>query len=158
MSIRLPTQGDEPIRRRASVSLYSLVYCSRVAAGVDAAAVDRIIETSRRHNPTRGITGLLVVGSGIFFQWLEGPRDSVLELMALIESDSRHHSVVTLSTDEELDERLFGEWDMELASGDDIRIVLEDALEDAQTPASAKALRDMLEHLDSGGLDGIGQQ
>ena len=67
-------QGDEPGIGRALPPLYNLVYCSRATAGVDDAAVQRIVGTARRQNAIHGITGLLVFGSGIFFQWLEGPR------------------------------------------------------------------------------------
>ncbi|MEO8011028.1 MAG: BLUF domain-containing protein [Dokdonella sp.] len=84
MSMNVPSHGDEPMFGNTSPSLYNLVYCSRAADSIDGTEVDRIIESSRRHNPARGVTGLLVFGSGIFFQWLEGPRHSVLELMEVI--------------------------------------------------------------------------
>ena len=132
--------------------LYNVVYCSRASAGVDDAAVARIIDTSRRHNRERSITGLLVFGSGIFFQWLEGPREQVMQLMALLKTDSRHREVVPLSESEEVRERLFSDWDMERVSPDDIRDVLEDALESAEDPSNAKVLALLLEHLDSGQL------
>ena len=132
--------------------LYNVVYCSRASADVDDAAVARIIDTSRRHNRERGITGLLVFGSGIFFQWLEGPREQVTQLMALLKTDSRHREVVPLSESEELRERLFSDWDMERVSPDDIRDVLEDALESAEDPKHAEVLTLLLEHLDSGQL------
>ncbi len=148
MNIRLPTHGDEPGFGSTSAALYNVIYCSRAADGVDAKEVDRIIETSQRENVARGITGLLVFGSGIFFQWLEGPPTSVIELMALIRSDDRHHSVVMLNPGEAVDDRMFGEWAMELVSAEDIRTVLLDALDETDSPASAKSLRDMLEQLE----------
>ena len=137
-------QPDEPVPGHSSPLLYNLVYCSRATEGVDAAAVDQIIATSRRYNPARSITGLLVFGSGIFFQWLEGPRDSVLALMALLKKDPRHHTVVLLTSGEEVRERLFPDWDMELVTGDDVRNVLEDALDQVQDAGSAQVLRAML--------------
>jgi hypothetical protein len=157
MTIDLPDYGDEPTHGHSMPSIYSLVYCSRAAAGVDAAAVDRIIETSRRRNHAHGITGLLVFGSGIFFQWLEGPRDSVLELMALIRTDPRHQAIVMLNPGEELGERLFGDWDMELVEAEDVRTVLLDALDHAQDPGNVHALRGMLAHLESGELSSLGR-
>ena len=132
--------------------LYNVVYCSRASAGVDDAAVARIVDTSQRHNRERQITGLLVFGSGIFFQWLEGPREQVMQLMALLKTDSRHHEVVPLSESEEVRERLFADWDMERVSPEDIRDVLEDALESAEDPSNAKVLALLLKHLDSGQL------
>jgi hypothetical protein len=56
--------------------LHQVVYCSRADDVVDA-AVKRIVATAQRHNPERGITGLLVFGSGVFFQWIEGPRAQI---------------------------------------------------------------------------------
>ncbi|WP_443025397.1 BLUF domain-containing protein [Sphingomonas sp. RB3P16] len=49
------------------------MYCSRAAEGVDESEVGRIIERSQRRNNERGNTGVLVFGSGVFFQWVEGP-------------------------------------------------------------------------------------
>lgn len=157
MSTNLQSYGDEPSSGHTLPLLYNVVYCSRAAPGVDGAAVDRIIESSRRWNPARGITGLLVFGSGIFFQWLEGPRHSVMELMALLQTDTRHAAIVPLSTMEEMRERLFPDWDMELVTATDIRDVLVDALEHAKDEQNAAALRLLLEELDSGQLGGLGK-
>jgi hypothetical protein len=145
-------QGDEPVHGRGFPLLYNMVYCSRAAAQVDAAVVDDIIGSARRGNPARGITGLLVFGSGIFFQWLEGPRDNVLELMQILHADPRHSDIVTLSQTEEVRERLFPDWDMELVTTDDIRDVLVDALESAHDARNTAALNQLLAQLDAGEL------
>ncbi|WP_300650977.1 BLUF domain-containing protein [Hydrogenophaga sp.] len=157
MNTRHIEQADEPVPGQSSPLLYNLVYCSRATEGVDAAAVNQIIETSRRYNPARSITGLLVFGSGIFFQWLEGPRDSVLALLALLKKDPRHHTVVLLTSGEEVRERLFPDWDMELVTADAVRDVLVDALESAQDPKNAESLRELLQQLDEGLLGGPSQ-
>ena len=149
MSTNFQSHGDEPMTGHAFPLLYNMVYCSRAAPGVDAAAVDRIIASSRRWNPAQGITGLLVFGSGIFFQWLEGPRHSIMELMATLQTDTRHGSIVQLSATEEVRERLFPDWDMELVTADDIRDVLADAMEHAKDAQNAAALRLLLEEIDS---------
>ena len=157
MNSSLQSHGDEPLSGHRFPLLYNLVYCSRATAGVDAAAVDKIIATARRGNPALGITGLLVFGNGIFFQWLEGPRHGVLELMDKIKADPRHGSVVQLSAAEEVRERLFPDWDMELVATDDIRDVLADALSHAKEPQAAEALRLLLKELDEGQLSSLGQ-
>ena len=156
MSASAHAYGDEPSAGFAYPLLYNLVYCSRAAPGVDDADVARIIETSHRRNPERGITGLLVFGGGIFFQWLEGPRDTVTELLAILKTDNRHESVVVLSETEEVRERLFPNWDMELVTTDDIRDVLEDALDTATDTKNADVLRELLAQLDSGSLRDMG--
>lgn len=157
MSVTHASQGDEPLSGHAFPLLYNLVYCSRATAGVDDAAVARIIESARRHNPVYGITGLLVFGSGIFFQWLEGPRDNVRQLMARLEKDPRHENVVTISEGEEVRERLFPDWDMELVTAVDVRDVLLDALSTATDAKNEQALNGLLQELDSGRLSGLGQ-
>jgi hypothetical protein len=132
--------------------MYTLVYCSRATAGIDDTAVARIIEAAQRDNPRQGITGLLVFGSGIFFQWLEGSRERVSGLMTRLRGDTRHHSIVQLSDSEEVRERLFPDWDMELVDSDDIRNVLEDALSTAEDPHNIRTLQNLLKELDDGEL------
>ena len=149
MSRQLPARGDEPGSGLFQAALYNLVYCSRATAGVDAAEVDRIIATARRCNPEHGITGMLVFGGGVFMQWLEGPRDNVRALMALLRTDWRHTEIVQLSESEEVRERLFPDWDMELVTGEHIREVLLDAQSCATDPANAHAIGLMLAELEA---------
>jgi len=156
MNLPAHPPGDEPRSGFGVPTLYNLVYCSRATLGVDNAAVDGIIATARRHNPANGITGMLVFGGGIFFQWLEGPRDNVTQLMASIKKDPRHDQVVELSATEEARERLFPDWDMELVSGDHVREVLVDALESATDSTRATALALLLAELDGGHLSPLG--
>jgi hypothetical protein len=137
--------------------LFQTTYCSRAAADVDDAAVERILAAAHERNPRFGITGLLVFGGGIFFQWLEGPRDAVAELMAMIRGDGRHDSVVTLSETEEVRERLFPEWAMERVSAEDIREVLADAHAGAEDARSQATLSAMLEQLERGALSQLGR-
>jgi hypothetical protein len=148
--------GDEPTGGFRLPTLYNLVYCSRAAAGTTEAAVDGIIATARRRNPVKGITGLLVFGGGIFFQWLEGPRDHVTQLMGNIRRDPRHDTIVALSESEEVRERVFPDWAMELVTTDDIRAVLEDALSTAEDDKNVQALRRLMQQLDGSDLGGSG--
>jgi len=145
-------QGDELPSGSGLPLLYNLVYCSRATSDVDEAEVGRIIKSAKRWNPANGITGLLVFGGGIFFQWLEGPRDSVMGLMRILQADPRHESIVSLTETEEVRERMFPDWDMELVSHDDVRDVLTDALGEATDPQNSAALTLLLEQLDSGQL------
>jgi Sensors of blue-light using FAD len=149
MSASSHLQGDEPGFGPRVAALYNVVYCSRATEGVDDAEVERIIATARRCNAEHGITGMLVFGSGIFFQWLEGPRHEVTALMGLLRNDRRHENVVELSEEEDIGERLFPTWDMELVGSDHIREVLEDALGSARDTKKKQALKRLLAHLDS---------
>ena len=137
----------------AALLLDTFVYCSRAAAGVDDVEVGRIIELSKRRNATRDITGVLVFGSGVFFQWFEGPPAQVESLIASLHGDPRHYDIVTLSRSVEKRERLYPNWEMERVGADDIRAVLQEALESAEGENNIAALRRILEHLDSGPLD-----
>ena len=127
--------------------LFNLVYCSQMSAGVARADVDTIVATAQRRNAVLGITGILVFGSGVFFQWIEGPKAEVLDLVTLIEADRRHEMMVILSTDEEVRERIFPTWDMELVGTEDIQEVLQDALQTAQDEKSVDALQLMIDKL-----------
>ena len=141
-------RGDEPSGGIATPLLYHVAYCSRAAEGVGDAEVAAIVASAKRWNPAHGVTGMLVFGSGVFFQWLEGPRVAVQRLMTMLRTDPRHHDVVALSESEEERDRLFPDWDMELVGPDHIRDVLADALESAEDADSIQVLTQLLEQLD----------
>lgn len=145
------TAGDEPGFGRRDPLLFNLVYCSRAAPDIDADAVDRIIATSQRNNARSSITGMLVFGEGIFFQWLEGPRDAITELMGVLRSDPRHEQIVLLSEVEEARERLFPQWDMERVDAEHISDVLADALAEERDPHDEAALRALLNEVKARG-------
>ena len=141
MTAILDLHGDEPGFGPAFPALYNVVYCSRA--------------TARGCNPEFAVTGMLVFGSGIFFQWLEGPRDNVTGLMSRLRTDRRHDSIVLLSEVEEVRERLFPDWDMELVTSDHIRDVLQDALDSATDAQNAQALGVLLTELDREGYSPV---
>ena len=136
---------DEPAEALEEPLLFNLVYASTITDGVSSADVDDIISASHRHNTSVGITGILVLGSGVFFQWIEGPKEQVMSLVKLIETDRRHELMTVLSTDEEIRERIFPSWDMELVDADHIQEVLQDALETATDDRSVAALQLLLQ-------------
>ena len=137
--------------------LYTFVYCSRAAEGVDDVEVGRIVESAQCRNLARGITGVLVFGNGVFFQLIEGPATQIRRLIASLHSDPRHYDIVSLDWSEERRERLYPNWEMERVKTDDIRAVLNDALESSEDENDIATLRRILEHLDSRPLDPLGQ-
>ena len=141
-------QDDEGLDQ----SIHNLVYCSRAAPGMDDESISRIIVAAKYNNPRFGITGLLVFGSGIFFQWLEGPRDNVTSLLKIITADPRHTDVVVLREENEIRDRLFPDWGMELVEAADIRDVLNDAKQEATDAKQKKVLAEMLDELNTGSL------
>ena len=154
---------DEPSFRRdaesddAAPSIYHFVYCSRAADGVDGDEVERIVKSAQRNNLAHGITGVLVFGSGVFFQWIEGPAAQIQSLISSLHGDSRHYDIVTLSQGEEERERLYPNWEMEKVEAEDIRAVLQDALENAEDENNVAALKRILEQLASGPLVALGR-
>lgn len=92
--------------------LVRLLYVSRV---VNEAATqedtESILSSARQHNVTNGITGILCHGGGIFLQAIEGGRNEVNRLYAMILQDKRHKDVVLLHY-EEITERRFSGWSM----------------------------------------------
>jgi len=147
-----PDLGD------AALTLATFVYCSRAAAGVDDAEVGRIVAWSQHRNVDRGITGVLVFGSGVFFQWVEGPPAQVESLIAALHGDPRHHDIVALDRNVETRERLYPNWEMERVGADDIRTVLKDALDSTWDETNIAALKRILGHLDAGPLDTLGRR
>jgi hypothetical protein len=131
-------------------ALYHFVYCSRAADGVDDFEVGRIVERAQRHNLAHGITGMLAFGSGVFFQWIEGPAAEVKKLIASLHGDSRHFDIVSLEQSEEKRERLYPNWVMAKVEAEDIHSVLEDALESAEDENNAATLRRILDQLSPG--------
>ena len=138
-------------------ALYNFVYCSRAADGVDDVEVGRIVEAAQRHNLECGITGVLVFGSGVFFQWIEGPTAQMRSLIAGLHGDRRHFDIVALTRSEEKRERLYPNWGMEKVDAEDICVVLEDALESAEDENNVAALKRILEQLASGPLGSLGR-
>ena len=68
-----------------------------------------------------------------------------MSLVKLIETDRRHELMTVLSTDEEIRERIFPSWDMELVDAEHILEVLHDALEAARDDRSVAALELLLQ-------------
>ncbi|OZB41422.1 MAG: blue light sensor protein [Acidiphilium sp. 34-60-192] len=138
-----PGFPSDPDYDAATPPLHTFVYCSRAADRVDDAEVN--------------ITGVLVFGSGVFFQWIEGPEAAVRKLMASLHSDPRHYDIVSLEQSAEQRERLYPNWQMERVSAEDIHEVLQDALESAEDENNIAALKRILDHLATKSLDSLGR-
>ena len=91
--------------------LTSLAYVSQETRPLNQAALGDILASSRRHNESNGITGLLVYANGRFVQVLEGSESVVNETMLRIKTDERHHRLHVILT-QTIPERHFGIWSM----------------------------------------------
>jgi hypothetical protein len=91
--------------------LVRMIYVSRSVNPDSGSPTDSILASSREHNLSNGITGILCHGGGVFLQALEGGRGPINELYGHILRDPRHKDVVLLNY-QEISERSFGGWTM----------------------------------------------
>lgn len=97
------------------MSLHRLLYRSQSAIeglpGEVDARILSIIERARANNAAAGITGALLISSGVFIQALEGPTASVERAFERICRDQRHRQVRLIEFTP-ADARAFPEWSM----------------------------------------------
>ena len=87
-----------------------IIYIS-TASGLSAAEVERLVESAQRNNAEREITGFLLYNGRNFLQLIEGPKASLMSLMATLARDPRHSGMLTL-IDEPIEERSCPHWTM----------------------------------------------
>ena len=76
--------------------VFQLAYASTAVAPLERDALVALLRQARSHNEARRITGVLLHSDGRFLQLLEGDRDEVRALYAVVAADPRHRDVVTL--------------------------------------------------------------
>jgi hypothetical protein len=91
--------------------LSGLVYVSSAITPFSPTELAALLDTSRRNNVKRRITGLLLYIGGNFMQALEGEEQAVDELYWTIAEDPRHRSLVTVIRSP-VRRRLFPDWAM----------------------------------------------
>ncbi|MEE2774145.1 MAG: BLUF domain-containing protein [Pseudomonadota bacterium] len=98
------------MRTKPKIELKNLIYVSK-PSGFDDKIVDEILRKSRENNIASGITGALICRSDLYFQFLEGPVDSVEKTFGKIKDDKRHTEIQKLKDDITF-RRLFASWAM----------------------------------------------
>jgi hypothetical protein len=91
--------------------VFYLVYVSSATALFSRAELAEILETSRRRNAARGISGALLYKDGNLMQVLEGDESAVRALYDTIRRDPRHQGLITVMDGYE-ETRQFAEWSM----------------------------------------------
>ncbi|MGE0594096.1 MAG: BLUF domain-containing protein [Vicinamibacterales bacterium] len=93
--------------------MYFLTYVSRSSGHTSEAELQGILDKARQKNAEAGITGLLLLRSGLFVQLLEGNRPDVLSAFARIARDPRHRQIdVLFEFEEDGAQRCFPQWQM----------------------------------------------
>jgi hypothetical protein len=92
-------------------NLYRIIYKSTAENGLEEEDVRAILETSRRNNAARDVTGVLLFNGVSFLQVLEGPAGAIDDLMGAITGDPRHRNVAVLVR-EPIHEPSFPDWAM----------------------------------------------
>ena len=101
----------ETIKLPGSELLIQLCYVSTAVRMMSRDELTDILQTSRRKNVQRNISGMLVYKDMSFLQVLEGEAGDVDELYETISADPRHHRLSQLFRIP-ITRREFGEWAM----------------------------------------------
>ncbi|MFT6501168.1 MAG: hypothetical protein ACJASQ_001280 [Crocinitomicaceae bacterium] len=91
--------------------MIELVYYSEANINLTSEDLSGILKTARDFNSKNNISGCLLYHNNEFLQILEGEKEIVLELFALIKTDKRHSNIVLISTDS-INEKMFSDWSM----------------------------------------------
>ncbi|MCK6392788.1 BLUF domain-containing protein [Zoogloea sp.] len=91
--------------------LVQLIYVSSACKELSDDELDRILESSIRHNAQQGITGVLLYLNGNFMQVIEGEEAAIDETYSRIRDDERHKGLFVLARDV-IPERDFPGWSM----------------------------------------------
>lgn len=91
--------------------IYQLAYMSAARPGMPDAEVHDILRASTANNRRDGLSGMLLLVDGTFFQVLEGEKDKVEEAYRRIAKDTRHNALLRV-LERTRDERSFPDWTM----------------------------------------------
>ena len=91
--------------------IYSLCYISTKRTDLLKSEINSIIETSKKRNKVKGISGILIEYKNHFIQHIEGDAVVIYELFEKIKLDTRHENVHLLQYSP-LENRLFDNWNM----------------------------------------------
>ncbi len=108
-------------------SVFQTFYVSRATVPFDSAAVQSILQISRRNNARVDVTGCLLFSGHCFAQVLEGDEAVVRALVERVAADPRHLDVRFLH-ETRREEREYADWSMgylhDLTLEDDLETLL----------------------------------
>ncbi len=92
--------------------LKRISYISKSSRPLTRDDIDQLAADAEKRNRPKGITGMLMASGDVFYQVLEGPTVMVDELFRKIAADTRHHDVLVLSAQDDVEDRQFPNWAM----------------------------------------------
>ena len=93
--------------------MYFIIYSSKANHDISEGDLHKILEDSKRHNESKGITGMLIFYKDTFIQMLEGEEEDVVSTYERIKEDDRHDTVLKLF-EGYTSKRHFPDWKMAL--------------------------------------------
>ena len=99
---------------------FTLLYVSDATAS--AGAIASIARQARLRNLQENITGLLIFDGACFAQFVEGPKEALISLIARLEVDPRHERMQVLSFSHSGIKRRFPNWQLGYLLVDDERM------------------------------------
>lgn len=93
------------------MNLHRLVYTSSRRPNCTNEEITKILETSKKNNPPKNITGILLHSQRRFIQYLEGDREELIKLYDKIAKDPRHGGL-NIRDFEPIQSRTFPNWHM----------------------------------------------
>jgi hypothetical protein len=90
-----------------------MAYCSRRSRDFKQSQLEDILSSSRTHNESDGITGVLISAGDRFLQVLEGEKHVLQPCFERVLADKRHADAITL-IDAPAERRWFENWSMGL--------------------------------------------
>ena len=91
--------------------IFQVAYFSAARPAITDADVRDILRASAKSNRRDGLSGMLLLLDGTFFQVLEGEKDRIEETLLRISSDPRHTGIVRV-VEMEREEPSFPDWTM----------------------------------------------
>lgn len=95
-----------------------MTYMSNFSRPLTRLEIGEIGEHSARRNADDDVTGVLLTLGSVFFQIIEGGDAAVDDLYGRVLRDDRHTDVICLSTEADVDGRLFPDWSMNVVDLD----------------------------------------
>ena len=111
--------------------------------GLESKDLQNILQRAHIRNQELNLTGCLHYEEGLFFQWIEGPIEALLSIVAVISSDDRHDRIEVLDQGA-LEHRFFKNWQMRFSDRDNASLMDWFASSDHVTVLSSDYARGVL--------------